>query len=190
MEKLRKYLNAITPISDQEFADSIHFFVPKKIKKGDYFVRQNQVCSHLAFILSGTIRMFYINEKAEEITACFCTENHLTSSYKSFVLQEPSHLILQAITDLEVLIISHGDLQKMYDLYPVWNTIGRSIVEQEYFRMEQYAAVLNNESAKEKYLRLLKEQPEVLQVANIEDIATYLGITRRTLSRIRQEIAT
>lgn len=189
MEQFKKYLNSITSISEKEFVESSQFFIPKKLKKGDFFVRQNQVCSHLAFILSGTIRMYYINEKAEEITSCFCTENHLTSSYKSFVLQEPSHLILQAITDLELITVSHGALQKMYDLFPVWNVIGRSIVEQEYFRMEQYAAVLNNESAKEKYLRLLKEQPEVLQVANIEDIATYLGITRRTLSRIRQEIA-
>ena len=55
--------------------------------------------------------------------------------------------------------------------------------------MEQYASILNNETAKEKYLRLLIEQPNVLQKANIEDIASYLGVTRRTLSRIRQEIS-
>ena len=54
--------------------------------------------------------------------------------------------------------------------------------------MERYASVLNNETAKEKYLRLLKEQPNILQKASINDIASYLGITRRTLSRIRQEI--
>ncbi len=55
--------------------------------------------------------------------------------------------------------------------------------------MEKYASVLNNDSAKEKYLRILSEQPEVLQKASVEDIASYLGVTRRTLSRIRQEIA-
>lgn len=54
--------------------------------------------------------------------------------------------------------------------------------------MKQYASVLNNETAKEKYLRLLKEQPRVIQIAKLEDIASYLGVTRRTLSRIRKEI--
>ncbi len=189
MEKFKKYLSSIASISDQEFIDSSSYFSPKKLKKGDFFVRENQVCPHLAFILSGTIRMFYLNDKSEEITSCFCTENNLTSSYKSFVLQEPSHLMLQAITDIELIVISYDGLQKLYNLFPVWQTIGRAVAEQEYFRMERYAAILNNESAKEKYLRLLKEQPEVLQLANIEDIATYLGVTRRTLSRIRQEIS-
>lgn len=189
MEKFKKYLKSIAPVSDHEFIESSSFFLPKKLKKGDFFVRQDQVCPLLAFIVSGTIRMFYINNKSEEITSCFCTENHLTTSYKSFVLREPSHLMLQAITDMELIVISYEDLQKLYGLFPVWQTIGRAVAEQEYFRMERYAAILNNETAKEKYLRLLKEQPEVLQVANIEDIATYLGITRRTLSRIRQEIS-
>ena len=77
----------------------------------------------------------------------------------------------------------------MYKNYPTWQNIGRIITQNEFLNMEQYASVLNNETAKEKYLRLLKEQPNVLQKANIEDIASYLGVNRRTLSRIRQEIS-
>lgn len=71
-----------------------------------------------------------------------------------------------------------------------WLNIGRLIAEMEYMNMEEYASVLNNESAKDKYLRLLKEQGEVIQKTTVESIASYLGVTRRTLSRIRQEIST
>ena len=113
----------------------------------------------------------------------------MTTSYKSFILQQPSNLILQAIEETQLLVIDYENLQKLYSKSAIWQTIGRAVAEREYIVMEQYASVLNNETAKEKYLRLLKEQPNVLQKANIEDIASYLGVTRRTLSRIRQEIS-
>ncbi len=188
MSEFKQFLKSMTPITDEEFADSITFFSEQKLQKGDFFVTQDKVCRHIAFILKGALRTYYINEKAEEITSCFCTENNLTTSYKSFILQQPSNLILQAIEYTQLLVIDHESLQKLYSKSVVWQTIGRAVAEREYIVMEQYASVLNYETAKEKYLRLLKEQPTVLQKAKIEDIASYLGITRRTLSRIRKEL--
>lgn len=96
---------------------------------------------------------------------------------------------IQAIEETKLLVIDYSSLQKLYKSSPVWQNIGRKVAEQEYIVMEKYASVLNNETAKEKYLRLLKEQPTVIQKASVEDIASYLGVTRRTLSRIRKEIA-
>lgn len=165
------------------------FFTVQYLQKGDFFVKQGKVCRHIAFIVKGTLRNFYINAKAEETTSCFCTENGFTTAYKSFISQQPSMLSIQAIEETTLLIIDHDNLQKLYNSNPIWLTIGRSVVEQEYIVMEKYASVLNNETAKEKYLRLLEEQPSVIQKASVEDIASYLGITRRTLSRIRQEIS-
>ena len=189
MDKFKLFLKSIAPITDKEYADTISFFSEKKLRKGDFFVKQDKVCRHIAFILKGTLRAYYINGKAEETTSCFCTENSLTTSYKSFIVQQPSKLTLQAIEDTLLLVIDYDNLQHLYAKNPVWQIIGRAVAEREYIVMEQYASVLNNESAKEKYLRLIKEQPNVLQKASIEDIASYLGVTRRTLSRIRQEIA-
>ena len=189
MEKFKQFLKNIAPITDAEFAETISFFKEQKLKKGEFFVRQNNVCKNIAFVIKGTLRTYYINEKAEEVTSCFCTENNLTTSYKSFILQQTSHLIIQAIEDTELLVIDYDSLQKLYSKSVIWQTIGRAVAEREYITMEQYASVLNNETAKEKYLRLLKEQPSVVNKANIEDIASYLGVTRRTLSRIRQEIS-
>lgn len=189
MNKLKKFLQTLTPISDKEFEDSKSCFSEVHLKKGDFFVQQGKTCRQIAFINSGTLRTFYINDEAEEITSCFCTKNSLTTSYKSFILQEPSLLSIQALEDTELLVIDYDRLQKLYSTSMAWQNIGRQVAEREYFVMEQYASVLNNESAKEKYLRLLNEQPDVLQKASVENIATYLGVTRRTLSRIRQEIA-
>jgi CRP-like cAMP-binding protein len=189
VDKFKTFLKSISPITDKEFADSIPYFSEQNLQKGDFFVKQGKVCRHIAFILKGTLRNYYINDKAEEVTSCFCSENNLTTSYKSFILQQPSTLILQAIEDTQLLLIDYEHLQKLYSKGTAWQTIGRIVTEREYLVMEQYASTLNNETAKEKYLRLLSEQPNVLKKANIQDIASYLGVTRRTLSRIRKEMA-
>ena len=189
MDKFKQFLKNIAPITDQEFADTVSLFTERNLQKGEYFVKQDKVCQHIAFIVKGTLRTFYINNKAEDTTSCFCTSNNLTTSYKSFILQQPSNLSIQAIEETELLVIDYSSLQKLYRSSPLWQNIGRIVAEQEYIVMEKYASVLNNETAKEKYLRLLKEQPTVIQKASVEDIASYLGVTRRTLSRIRKEIA-
>jgi hypothetical protein len=169
--------------------DTISFFKSLSLKKGDFFVQHDKIYRHIAFVNYGMLKTFYINEKGEEITSCFCQENNFTTYYKSFILQKPSKLIIQALEDTQLWIIDYENLQKLYSISTVWQTIGRAIDEKEYIVMEQYASVLNNETAKEQYLRLLNEQPYILQKASTADIATYLGITRSTLSRIRQEIS-
>jgi CRP-like cAMP-binding protein len=189
MLKFKEYLQNISTISDKEFEETISYFSEKHLHKGDFFIKQFSVCRQVGFIIKGTIRIYYINQKDEETTYGFCQENCLTTSFKSFISQTPSDLILQALEDTDLLTIDYHKLNLLYKNYPTWQNIGRIITQNEFLNMEQYASVLNNETAKEKYLRLLKEQPNVLQKANIEDIASYLGVTRRTLSRIRQEIS-
>jgi CRP-like cAMP-binding protein len=189
MDALKTFLKTLAPISDTELAASLQYFTQRTLAKGEYFIQEGKVCRHIGFINSGVMRTYYLNEKAEETTSCFCTPNSLTTSYKSFILQAPSTLSIQALEDTDLYVLDYDDLQKLYTASPAWQNIGRAVAEREYIQMEQYASVLNNETAKEKYLRLLDEQPDVLQKASLEDIASYLGVTRRTLSRIRREIS-
>lgn len=188
INNFKKFIQQITTISDKEFDETVIFFQERTLVKGAFFVKQGKICKQIAFINKGILRTFYLNAKAEETTSCFCTENSLTTSYKSFILQQASTLSIQALDDTELLVIDYEHLQKLYNTSITWQNIGRILAEREYIVMEQYASVLNNETAKQKYLRLLKEQPTILQKATIEDIASYLGVTRRTLSRIRKEI--
>lgn len=185
----KQFIRQITPVSDKEFDETVILFKEIHLQKGDYFVKQGNICRQIAFINKGILRTFYLNDKANETTSCFCIENNLTTSYKSFIQQQPSTLSIQALESSELLVIDYEHLQKLYETSVVWQNIGRVLAEKEYIVMEQYASVLNNETAKEKYLRLIKEQPYVLQKASMEDIASLLGMTSRTLSRIRQEIS-
>ncbi len=189
MDRLKTFLQSFSSISDEEFEATTSHFATIRLKKGEYLVEQGKICKRIAFVNSGTFRTYYINEKAEETTACFRTQFSIVSSYRSFVMQQPSDLAIEALEDSELIVISYDSLQELYANSMAWLNIGRLIAESEYISMEEYASVLNNESAKEKYLRLLQEQSEVVQKASVESIASYLGVTRRTLSRIRQEIA-
>ncbi len=189
VDPFKQFLQKLVPITDAEYAKTIGLFTKQQLGKGEFLVRQDQVCRHIAFIIKGSFRIYYLNDKGEETTSCFCTENGFTTSYKSFIFQEPSTLSIQAIEDSEILTIDYDKLHFLYNSSTVWLHIGRIVSEQQYLSLEKYASVLNNESAKEKYLRLLKEQPSVIHKATVEEIASYLGITRRTLSRIRQEIS-
>lgn len=189
MDKLKKYLQSFAPITDKEFEDSKSNFYKVQLKKGDLFLQMGKVCKKMSFVNRGSLRTFYFNGKAEEITHCFRTENSTISSYRSFILQEPSLLSIAALEETELIVIDYDKLQKLYSTSMTWQNLGRLLTEGAYIEMEEYASVLNNESAKEKYLRLADEQATVIQKANVEHIATYLGITRRTLSRIRKEIS-
>ena len=189
IEKFKKFIQKIAPIKDDEFEKSIVAFKKITLEKGKFFIEQNQVSTQIAFISSGMLRTYYINHKGEEITSCFCSENNIAASYKSFITQSASNLSIVALEKTELLVISYNALQELYKKSVNWQIIGRLMAEKEFIVMEQYASVLNNETAKEKYLRLLKEQPEILKKAPINYIASYLGVTRRTLSRIRKKIS-
>jgi CRP-like cAMP-binding protein len=188
MNSFKCFLQSIVPIGDADFENASRYFKSLYLPKNSYFAVQGKICAEVAFIEKGTLRTYYLNEKSEEVTSCFCVENNLTTSYKSFVSQQPSELSIQSIEDTELLIVNYADLQNLYQQSALWQNIGRIIAERQYMVMEQYASVLSNETAKEKYLRLLKEEPSILNKASVNDIATYLGVTRRTLSRIRKEI--
>lgn len=186
--KFVTFIKSLFPISDSDLQATLPYFKSKTLKKGDFFVEAGETCIHAAYIVSGAIRTFYINEKGEDITYCFCSENNFTSSFKSFIGQLPSDLSMQAIEETELLVIEYNELQTLYSNYPAWQAIGRICVEKEFLVMEQYASSLNGFSAKEKYARLLKDQPSVIQKAPVQHIASYLGISRETLSRIRSQV--
>ena len=189
MDKLKAVINQLIQISDTEFEHSKKYFSKVYLKKGEYLLKEGKVCKQMSFVNKGSLRTCYFTDKGDEVTHCFRIENTFVSSYRSFILQEPSFLSIIALEETELLVIDYNNLQQLYESSMTWQKIGRLLAERAYISMEEYASVLNNESAKEKYLRLLDEQGEILQKVNVEHIASYLGVTRRTLSRIRQEIS-
>ena len=188
MNIFREFLRKLVSISDAEFAEASSHFRQLTLRKGDYFIKQDDICNEIGFVSSGTLKNCYVNEKGEEIISCFCGENNFTGSFKSFIQRKPSELAIQAIEATEIIAIDYENLNILYQKNQIWQTVGKIITENEYIVIERYASALSSLTAKERYLRLLSEHPKILQKASISEIASYLGITRRTLTRIRKEI--
>ncbi len=188
VKNFKKYLTGIIQMDDDTFNLCLDFLNIDKIKKGDYFIQNGKICRKIAYINEGLFRIYYIKDGIE-INTCFCKENSITSSFESFVNNIPSKEFIQAIENSTLVTISNDSLSKLYELSPKWQAVSRLLTEKECLRLSNRATSLSFETAKEKYQYLLTYQPEIIQRVSIQDIASYIGVSRETLSRIRSKIA-
>ncbi len=188
VENFKKYLTGIIQMDDDTFNLCLVFLKIEEIKKGDYLVTAGKTCDRIAYINEGLFRIYYLKDGIE-VNTCFCRENSITSSFESFVNKIPSKEYIQAIENSTLVTISNDSLSKLYELNPKWQSVSRLLTEKECLRLSSRATSLSFETAKEKYQNLLASQPEIIQRVSIQDIASYIGVSRETLSRIRSKIA-
>ena len=183
----KTYLESIASLSEKELENALSFVEIKKIKKGDYFIEEGKVCNHIAFINKGVYRIFKL-KNGEELNTCFCMENKVMSSFESFVNRTPATEYIQALEDSELLILSFENLNRLISSNPEWNKIQLTLTNQECIRLAERANSLSFETALEKYQNLADKEPHIIQKVSNYHIASYLGITPETLSRIRSKI--
>ncbi|MFH1160583.1 MAG: Crp/Fnr family transcriptional regulator [bacterium] len=186
--RFKSFLRTLDGYSEVAFSLALPFMHIRTILKGNYFVEAGHTSQHFGFIASGILRTFYLRE-GEEITTCLCDEEAFATSTASFITQTPSHISVRAIETSTVVTISYHDLQKLYALHSFWLGFGRMIAEKEFLFLENYNLRYSHETAEEKYLRLLREHPGMVNRVPLQYIASYLGIKPETLSRIRKKTA-
>lgn len=159
----------------------------KTYKKDDYLLRQDEVCRYSFWIESGIVRKFYLSE-GKEITTELLFENDIAVSFDSYTQQKLSREFIQALTETTVSKTDYAAFQNAKSSFP-------KLVELDLLMTEHYAMWLENRlleyhtlNATQRYLLLLKEQPQVIQNIQLTHIASYLGISLETLSRIRAKI--
>lgn len=157
--------------------------------KGDFFIKEGAVCREVAFVISGMFRSFYHSSNDEEVTYCFTFENTLLAAYSSYITQEPTAENIRAITDVELLSIPREALLKLEASHTNWMAFSKFLAEQEYIKMEKRVFLLQKEAAERRYEDLLNHHPEYLQLIPLNQLASYLGITQRHLSRIRKAMS-
>lgn len=183
----KKYLTNLVQMDDETFNLSLDYLKFVRLKKNEYLVKENAICNEIAFINKGLFRIFYLKDGIE-INTCFCTENSITSSFESFINRVPSNQNIQALENSELITLSFDNLMKLYELSPDWQKTSRLLTERECLRLSNRLSSLSFEPAKEKYLNLFRTQPEVIKRVSIQHIASYIGVSRETLSRIRSQI--
>ncbi|MGB0886108.1 MAG: Crp/Fnr family transcriptional regulator [Chitinophagales bacterium] len=185
MKDFLKTLNILTEEESQQIDSLTH---KKYISKNDFLIRNGEICNEIVFIKSGILRSFYISEDGEEITNCISFKNDLMSAYSSFISQSPTDENIQALYDTELEFIYRKDLMNLYQNSIHWERLGRVLAEMQYVLLENRLASFQKHNAKQRYNQLLKNHPNYIQFIPLKDLASFLGISKRHLSRLRKEI--
>lgn len=154
-------------------------------KKGSYIVKEGQVVPSFFVIEQGMIRSFFRRE-GHEITVWFGYEGEQFAAITSFFDNKPAHETIECLEDCEFLYVTGKDLNELYRKYNELNTIGRKIVEDYCKIMDQRIFTMQTMSAEQRYKDLIQNHPEVIKRAPLGYIASFLGISQETLSRIRR----
>jgi len=186
---MRNYLEAFNILTKAEIDLFEKKVTHKKIKKGEFFIKEGKISKEVGFVVSGLFRSFYYSSSQEEVTYCFTFSNSFVSAYSSFLSQEKTAENIQALTDIELLTISKEESLNLEQSSTNWLKLFNLIAEQEYIKMEKRIFLLQKETAEQRYRDLLNNQPEFLQLIPLNFLSSYLGITQRHLSRIRKLIS-
>jgi len=187
-ENLKYFLQSFNVLSEAEIDDFIKLTSLKILKKGEYFIKEGETCKHVAFVLSGGLRSYYISDKDEDITYCITFPNNFMSAYSSYLTEQPTEENIQAITNTELLIVRKDQAEKLAHLSINWVIFLKIIAEQQYIGLEKRIFQLQKSDAAKRYSDLLENQPELIQNIPLQYLASYLGISQRHLSRIRKEL--
>ncbi len=186
---MKKYLETFNLFNNQEIEEFLAISKFRKLKKNDFFIKQDEICDNLSFVKSGIFRSFYYSNSDDQITYCFTFQNSLLMAYSSFISGGKSKENLQAICDAEIISIPKKELETLAKSNTKWLEFSKIIAEQEYVDLERWIFNHQKDKAQQRYLELLTKQPKYIQQIPLQHIASYLGITPRHLSRIRANIS-
>ncbi|ANE50835.1 Crp/Fnr family transcriptional regulator [Flavisolibacter tropicus] len=181
-------LKQVYKLSDKDCTRVIPLFESLTVKKNEHLFREGEVVRYVYFVEKGCLRQYYINNNGEDRTIYFKVENGWASELVSFLDNKPTELNLQALEDSSLQIINQKNwVYAMTQIRPL--TMGFIRAQQDTnYSLKKRLAEATVETPEEKYLRFIKEEPELLQRIPLYHIASYLAMTPETLSRIRRKI--
>lgn len=185
---LDQVLQSITenyaPLSEETLADVKKHASILEVEKGTILVKEGEYSDHLYFVVKGGARAYYLKE-GKTITDWFAFENDFISSIISFFLGVPSQHYIEVLEDTTLMLLQLKDIEMLCDTYHDFERLGRLSTTKTMVQLQQRIVSLQFKSSKERYDSLLKKFPQIELRAPLGDIASYLGITQETLSRIR-----
>ncbi len=181
------FLNSIHPLSQGLQQELYQLLKEVNLKKKQVYLREGTVSDKISFVISGLLRSYTVDNEGKETTCWFMKEGDVTISVKSFFEHSPSAEYIEAIEPCTLLYITYYELEMLYKKYPEFNVVGRLVVQKYYVLSEERLAGIRNKKAEERYALLMKTHPEIIQRAPVQYLASYLGIDKATLSRLKSK---
>ncbi|HEX6426345.1 MAG TPA: Crp/Fnr family transcriptional regulator [Niastella sp.] len=162
-------------------------FKNKAVRKNGFVLKEGDTCKDLVFVQKGCLRLYYVKDDIE-VSVWFAFQHSSAIEIYSFISESPSEYFLQAIEDSEVLYLPKTELKKMYQQQPKMQEMMKNFWEAVLLDLINRFTALQKDSAEKRYLDLLKKQPDYLESIPQKYLASFLGVTPTSLSRIRKKI--
>lgn len=176
-------------LTEDEWALISEKLTHRIVKRNEQLVSIGDVCDKVWYISKGLIRFYQYDIDQNERTTCFGMQNQFCTPFSSYLKNTPSHEVLVALETSEIIEITKKDFQHFTETIPGINSVYRQVLEESYLQMENLNYVLQQYTALERYQKLILENaPELLQKVPLTYLASYLGISPETLSRVRAKI--
>ncbi|PWA09125.1 Crp/Fnr family transcriptional regulator [Flavobacterium laiguense] len=190
-ELLLKYINehATKPLTDNEVELVKSALLPKKLRKKQYLLQEGDVCKYFAFIVKGAMRQYSVDDKGIDHIVYLSIENWWVGDRESFVMLTPSVYNIDAWEDSELLLITRADLLNLLSQVPAIAEMARLMDERNFIAMQRRLNASISFSAEKRYGDFANSYPDFMQRFPQHIIASYLGITKETLSRVRKQIS-
>jgi CRP-like cAMP-binding protein len=185
---LLNYINRIVALTDDEERILTSLISSRKLLKGQYFLQQGDVCKYSGFVISGCTKTFYVDDEGQEHVVMFSIEDWWTSDMGSFITQKPADFNVQCLENTELIQFSYENQQQMMQEIPKLERFFRIIVQRALVASQKRIVRSMSMSAKDRYLFFRKEYPKMEQRIPQYLIASYLGITKEFLSKIKSQL--
>lgn len=184
LDYIKKYVN-LTSDEEQFLISKISY---RKYLKGQYIVQQGDVCKYECFVLEGCTKMFHMNEAGQEHILMFSIEDWWTSDMGSFITQTSADFSVMCLEPTELIMFSHDIIEELYEAIPKLERFFRQIIERAYVSSQKRIVRNFSLSAKERYLYFRKQYPLIEKRIPQYMVASYLGITKEFLSKIKKQL--
>ncbi|TCD03136.1 Crp/Fnr family transcriptional regulator [Pedobacter psychroterrae] len=159
-----------------------------KIAKDDYFCEAGKIPRQVGFLVKGIFRICYYNSKGEDITKYFIEESNIVADYFNFKKQLEASIYLQAVTDCELLVFSRQNWENTATTIVGWETIVDKMIQNYLLQKVKRRSSLVEQDGRSRYLEFIKDFPTLVNRVPLAYIASFIGVTQSSLSRIRKNI--
>ncbi len=186
MTEFSKFIKSQINISDYDLQNIVSNFQERIIEKDRFLIKKGQIVTSYYFIKSGGLRIYFDKEE-RQITGWLAFENDFFTELQSLKSGQPTPFNIQAIETTTLLSIDKSKMEQLYKEFPAWQQFGRQIWEDAFLKVINGILSYQTMTAKERYLSMMK-QSDLLHKVPLKQLASYLGITQTSLSRLRKNI--